>query len=95
MPLGAPIGTNRGLETKTMITQLMENCTVPIVVDAGIGQPISLAVQAGRMAYLAELADKSHLSQASSPLTAFRDNLISLGYSVFSWFLHWCGRVRG
>ncbi len=36
-----------------------------------MGRAFSLAVQAGRMAYLAELADKSHLAQASSPLTGF------------------------
>jgi len=43
MPLGAPIGTNRGLETKPLIEQLIENCTVPIVVDAGIGRPSQAA----------------------------------------------------
>ncbi|MFN2355936.1 MAG: thiazole synthase, partial [Desulfopila sp.] len=37
MPLGAPIGTNRGLETKSLIALLIENCRVPVVVDAGIG----------------------------------------------------------
>lgn len=43
MPLGAPIGTNRGLETKPLIELLIENCTVPIVVDAGIGRPSQAA----------------------------------------------------
>lgn len=103
MPLGAPIGTNRGLETKAMIARLIENCTVPVVVDAGIGRPsqaaeamemgadavlvntaiataedpetmgraFALGVQAGRMAYLAELAAESQLANASSPLTGF------------------------
>lgn len=103
MPLGSPIGTNRGLETKAMIAQLIENCNVPIVVDAGIGRPsqaaeamemgadavlvntaiatsqdpetmgraFGLAVQAGRMAYLAEIASESLHANASSPLTGF------------------------
>jgi len=43
MPLGAPIGTNRGLETKPLIELLIENCTVPVVVDAGIGRPSQAA----------------------------------------------------
>ncbi len=43
MPLGAPIGTNRGLETKPLIALLIENCQVPIVVDAGIGRPSQAA----------------------------------------------------
>lgn len=43
MPLGAPIGTNRGLETKPLIAMLIENCTVPVIVDAGIGLPSQAA----------------------------------------------------
>lgn len=43
MPLGAPIGTNRGLETAALIQLLIDNCTVPVVVDAGIGRPSQAA----------------------------------------------------
>jgi len=43
MPLGAPIGTNRGLETKPLIAMLIQNASVPIVVDAGIGKPSQAA----------------------------------------------------
>jgi len=39
MPLGAPIGTNRGLTTKEMLQIIFEEVHVPIVVDAGIGKP--------------------------------------------------------
>ncbi len=39
MPLGAPIGTNRGLRTKEMIGILIEEIELPVVVDAGIGRP--------------------------------------------------------
>ena len=39
MPLGAPIGTNRGLRTREMIGILIEEIDLPIVVDAGIGLP--------------------------------------------------------
>ena len=39
MPLAAPIGTNKGLTTIEMIKIIIENATVPVVVDAGIGLP--------------------------------------------------------
>ena len=39
MPLGSPIGTNRGLRTKEMIGIIIEDIDLPIVVDAGIGKP--------------------------------------------------------
>lgn len=39
MPLGAPIGTNKGLRTKDFIQMLIDEIDVPIVVDAGIGMP--------------------------------------------------------
>ena len=39
MPLGAPIGTNRGLRTRDFLTIIIEQATVPVVVDAGIGAP--------------------------------------------------------
>lgn len=45
MPLGAPIGTNRGLETRSQIEIIIEQADLPVVVDAGIGLP-SHAAQA-------------------------------------------------
>jgi len=39
MPLGAPIGTNRGIRTKEQIEIIIEQATVPVVVDAGLGAP--------------------------------------------------------
>ncbi len=39
MPLGAPIGTNRGLRTKEMLGILIEESDLPVIVDAGIGAP--------------------------------------------------------
>ncbi|MCJ2164241.1 MULTISPECIES: thiazole synthase [unclassified Pseudodesulfovibrio] len=39
MPLGAPIGTNRGLMTREMIRILIEEIDLPVIVDAGIGRP--------------------------------------------------------
>src|SRR5687768_1262349 len=39
MPLGSPIGSNRGVETRGQIRIIIEQATVPVVVDAGIGAP--------------------------------------------------------
>jgi thiazole synthase len=43
MPLGAPIGTNRGLRTRDMIEIIIANANVPVVVDAGLGLPSHVA----------------------------------------------------
>lgn len=45
MPLGAPIGSNLGIQTKDFIAIIVEQCDVPVIVDAGIGAP-SHAAQA-------------------------------------------------
>jgi thiazole synthase len=39
MPLGSPIGSNNGIETRRMIEIIIEQATVPVIVDAGIGAP--------------------------------------------------------
>ncbi len=39
MPLGAPIGTARGLRTRDAVRLIVEQATVPVVVDAGLGAP--------------------------------------------------------
>jgi thiazole synthase len=39
MPLGSPIGSNRGLRTRDQIRIILEQATVPVVVDAGLGAP--------------------------------------------------------
>jgi thiazole synthase len=39
MPLGSPIGSHRGLQTRDQIRIIIEQATVPVVVDAGIGAP--------------------------------------------------------
>ncbi|MDA7916346.1 thiazole synthase [Verrucomicrobia bacterium] len=39
MPLGSPIGSNRGIQTRDQIEIIIEQATVPVVVDAGIGSP--------------------------------------------------------
>jgi thiazole synthase len=39
MPLGSPIGSNRGLATRDQIRIIIEQATVPVIVDAGLGAP--------------------------------------------------------
>lgn len=48
MPLGAPIGSNQGLQTRDFLRIIIEQATIPVVVDAGIGAP-SHAAQALEM----------------------------------------------
>jgi thiazole synthase len=103
MPLGSPIGSNKGLQTLEFLHIIIEQSNVPVVVDAGIGspshaaqameigadavlintaiavspQPIQMAeafkkaVEAGRMAFEAKLAEESEVAHATSPLTSF------------------------
>ena len=39
MPLGSPIGSNRGLDTRSQIEIIIKQASVPVIVDAGIGAP--------------------------------------------------------
>ena len=39
MPLGAPIGTNKGIITRDLIEIIIEQSNIPVVIDAGIGAP--------------------------------------------------------
>jgi len=107
MPLGSPIGSNRGLQTRDQIRIIIEQATVPVVVDAGLGAPshaaeamelgadavlvntaiavasdpcrmaiaFKAAVEAGRSAFEVGLAGEQSTASATSPLTAFLDDL--------------------
>ena len=66
MPLGAPIGTNRGLQTKEMVRILIEEISLPIVVDAGIGKP-SQACEAMEMGAAACLVNTA-IATAGDPV---------------------------
>jgi thiazole synthase len=58
MPLGAPIGTNKGLLTKDFIKILIDEVNLPIIVDAGIGKPSQAceAMEIGCAAVMANTA---------------------------------------
>lgn len=106
MPLGAPIGSNKGLSSRDFLEIIIQQANIPVVIDAGLGAPshacealemgadavlvntaiaaspnplamakaFKLAVQAGRLAYEAKLAEKS-IASASSPFTSFLDEI--------------------
>src|SRR6516162_5209672 len=58
MPLGSPIGSNRGIQTKDQIKIIIGQATVPVVVDAGLGAPshAAEAMELGADAVLANTA---------------------------------------
>jgi len=58
MPLGAPIGSNKGIKTADFLQIIIEQATVPVVVDAGIGSPshAAFAMEMGADAVLVNTA---------------------------------------
>src|SRR5512140_1349165 len=66
MPLGSPIGSNRGIETRAQIEIIIEQATVPVVVDAGLGAP-SHAAEAMEMGADAVLVNTA-IAIASDPV---------------------------
>lgn len=58
MPLGAPIGTNKGLVVRDMLEIIIAESNVPVVVDAGIGAPshAAAAMEMGADAVLVNTA---------------------------------------
>lgn len=82
MPLGAPIGSNRGLRTRDMLRIIIEQATVPVVVDAGIGAPshAAEAMELGADAVLVNtaLADaRDHRAMAEAFAIATRAGRIA------------------
>jgi thiazole synthase len=73
MPLGAPIGSNRGLESRAFLEIILAQCRVPVVVDAGLGAPshAAAALEMGAHAVLVNTA----IAAAADPVAmaaAFR-----------------------
>lgn len=58
MPLGAPIGSNKGLKTLEFLEIIIEQSNVPVIVDAGIGAPshAAFAMELGADAVLVNTA---------------------------------------
>lgn len=66
MPLGAPIGTNKGLKTRDFIEIIIEESRVPVIVDAGLGAP-SHAAEAMEMGADAVLVNTA-IAVAQNPI---------------------------
>lgn len=78
MPLGAPIGTNKGLKTLDFLEIILEQSNVPVIVDAGIGAP-SHAAQAMEMGADAVLVNTA-IAVAGNPkqmAEAFKEAVIA------------------
>lgn len=70
MPLGAPIGTNKGLVTRDLLEIIIEQSTLPVVVDAGLGAP-SHAAEAMEMGADAVLVNTA-IAVAGDPVQMAR-----------------------
>ena len=66
MPLAAPIGSNRGMKSKELIAIILEQVSIPVVVDAGLGAP-SHAAEAMEMGADAVLVNTA-IATASDPV---------------------------
>lgn len=69
MPLGAPIGSNKGLATREFIQILIDEIDLPIIVDAGIGRP-SQACEAMEMGAAAIMANTAIATAGDIPAMA-------------------------
>lgn len=69
MPLGSPIGSNKGLSTKDFIRILVDEIDLPIIVDAGIGRP-SQACEAMEMGVDAIMANTAIATSENIPMMA-------------------------
>lgn len=74
MPLGSPIGSNKGLATKEFIQILIDEIHLPVIVDAGIGRP-SQACEAMEMGAAAIMANTAIATSEDIPMMAeaFKD----------------------
>lgn len=69
MPLGSPIGTNKGLLTKEFVKILVEETDLPVIVDAGIGRP-SQACEAMEIGCAAVMANTAIATARDIPAMA-------------------------
>ena len=69
MPLGSPIGSNKGICTKDFIQILIDEIDLPIIVDAGIGKP-SQACEAMEMGAAAVMANTAIATAGDIPAMA-------------------------
>ncbi|MDR3075359.1 MAG: thiazole synthase [Candidatus Methanoplasma sp.] len=69
MPLGSPIGSNKGLLTRDFIKILVDEIDLPVIVDAGIGRP-SQACEAMELGCAAVMANTAIATAGDIPMMA-------------------------
>ena len=69
MPLGSPIGSNKGICTRDFIQILIDEIDLPVIVDAGIGKP-SQACEAMEMGAAAVMANTAIATAGDIPAMA-------------------------
>lgn len=76
MPLGSPIGSNKGLSTLDFLRIIIEQSNVPVIVDAGIGAPshAAAAMEIGADAVLVNSA----IAVASDPVSMAKAFMMSI-----------------
>jgi thiazole synthase len=83
MPLGAPIGSNRGLKTKELVRIMISEIKIPVIVDAGLGRPsdAAMCMEIGCAAVLVNTA----IATASDPVEAAKafDMAVKSGRSYY------------
>ncbi|MDR2791791.1 MAG: thiazole synthase [Tannerellaceae bacterium] len=92
MPLGAPIGTNNGLRTRDLLEIIIEQCNVPVVIDAGIGVP-SHAAEAMEMGADAVLVNTA-IAVAGDPVAMARAFRLSVEAGRMAFEARLAGQAR-
>lgn len=89
MPLGAPIGSNKGIKTKEFIQIIIDQSNVPVIVDAGIGSPshAAYAMELGADAVLVNTA----IAIAGNPIEMAR----AFKYAVQAGRLGYISKLAG
>ncbi len=83
MPLGAPIGTNKGLLTRELVRILIEEIDLPIIVDAGLGLP-SHAAEAMELGSAAVLVNTA-VAVSSDPVSMAEAFSLAVRAGRMSW----------
>lgn len=93
MPLGSPIGSNRGLEMRDMIQRIIDTSRLPVIVDAGIGRP-SQAADAMEMGADAVLVNTA-IATAQDPAMAGRAFALAVAAGRLAYKARMAGRKAG
>ncbi|MDR3137332.1 MAG: thiazole synthase [Tannerellaceae bacterium] len=93
MPLGAPIGTNKGLRTRDLLEIIVEQSCVPVIVDAGIGAP-SHAAEAMEMGADAVLVNTA-IAVAGDPMAMAQAFRLSVEAGRMAFEARLAGGVHG